>query len=115
MKPLDRWTACRQEDVDILRRCKSAVTATVGDAEVILYGSRARGDAHEDSDYDIVVVVNGPVDMALEDRIRAKVYPLELETGALITLIVYSRDEWQSALHQATPFHKAVQQEGVRL
>ena len=99
----------------LLRRCRSAVRAIVPDADVILYGSRARGDASEDSDYDIVVVVDGIVDMALEDRIRASVYPLELETGAVLTLIVYSRKEWDSPLQRATPFHKNVEREGLLL
>ena len=77
MKPVRLWKSSDDADVDILRRCKSAITGVVGDADVILYGSRARGHASEDSDYDIVVVVNGAVDMALEDRIRASMHQLK--------------------------------------
>ena len=53
--------------------------------------------------------------MALEDRIRSEVYPLELETGAVITLMVYSREDWDSPLSQATPFRRNVEREGVLL
>ena len=115
MKPMDLWKSGSKEEADLLRRCKSAIVEVVGPADVILYGSRARGWARKDSDYDVVVVVNGPVDMALEDRIRAQVYPLELETGAVITLMVYSRDQWDSPLYRATPFHRNVEREGVLL
>lgn len=115
MQTLESAQISSRMPADLLHRCKAAVRAVVPDAQVILYGSRARGDAEDDSDYDILVVVNGPVNMALEDRIRASVYPLELETGAMITVIAFGREEWDSPLQRATPFHENVEREGVLL
>ncbi|HLB73219.1 MAG TPA: nucleotidyltransferase domain-containing protein [Sedimentisphaerales bacterium] len=100
-------------DIELLRRCKTAVTDVAGDAELVLYGSRARGDAKEHSDYDILVVVDGPVDMALKERILANVYPLLLETGRMLTLIIYSKQQWDSPLYRAMPLHKNVDREGL--
>ncbi|MCH8217761.1 MAG: nucleotidyltransferase domain-containing protein, partial [Planctomycetes bacterium] len=37
-------------DTEILQQCKESVCRVLPDAEVILYGSRARGDAANDSD-----------------------------------------------------------------
>jgi predicted nucleotidyltransferase len=102
-------------DLDLLRRCKEAVERVVADAEVVLYGSRARGDADEYSDYDILIIVDGPVDMNLKKEILSKVYPLELETGAVLTLIVYSKQKWNSPLYRAMPFRKNVEKDGVLL
>ncbi len=115
MKTISSWTQGSEAEVALLRHCKSAIGKAVSDAEVILYGSRARGDASDDSDYDLIVVVSGLVDMAVEDRIRANLYPLELETGAVITLMVYSRAEWHSPLYRAMPLHKSVEREGIVL
>jgi predicted nucleotidyltransferase len=87
----------------------------VADADVVLYGSRARGDSGKGSDYDILVIVDGSVDIALEERILDNVYPLESESGQILTLVVYSRQQWDSPLYKAMPFHKNVDREGVRL
>ena len=114
MIPINSWKASAA-DIDLLKRCREAIRQVVPDADVILYGSRARGDAHDDSDYDILIIVNGPVDMALEKKIRENVYPLELETCEVLTLIVYSKKEWDSPLYRAMPLHKNIDREGVLL
>ena len=108
MKPISSWKD-GDTDLDLLRRCKQAVERVATDATVVLYGSRARGNANKDSDYDILVIVDRPVDMNLKKQILSNVYPLELETGAVLTLIVYSRQKWNSPLYRAMPFHKNVQ------
>ena len=102
-------------DGGLLQRCKRAIRQVVGDSDVILYGSRARGDAGEYSDYDILIIVNGPVDMPLKEKILLNVYPLELETGAALTLMTYNKEQWDSPLYRAMPFHKNVDREGVLL
>jgi predicted nucleotidyltransferase len=112
---LDAWRHGTFSDIEILRRCKSAVREVVEDAEVVLYGSRARGDAQPDSDYDIVVITEEDASLALEDQVRRRIYPLELETGTVITLMLYGQEEWDSPLRRATPFRKAVEREGVLL
>lgn len=102
-------------DVELLRRCKKAIRQVVEDSDVILYGSRARGDAGEHSDYDILIIVNGPVNMRLKEKILSNVYPLELDTGAVLTLMTYNKEQWDSSLYRAMPFHKNVDREGILL
>ena len=100
-------------DVNLLKQCKAAILSVVPDSEVVLYGSRARADAREFSDYDILVVVNGGVDMALEERILDNVYPVQLESGEMFSLMVYSKAQWDSPLYRAMPLHKQVDCDGV--
>lgn len=102
-------------DHRLLAECKAAVEEVAPDASLILYGSRARGDAHEDSDYDLLILVDQEPDMELERAIVNQLVPLEVRTGEVLTVLVYARSQWDSALYRAMPFHKNVTREGVLL
>ena len=109
----DSWRA-RTADADLLKRCKQAIRAVAPEADVILYGSRARGDAADDSDYDILVLVDRPADVAIHKRLISSIFPLE-EDGTVLTLSVHNRKNWNSELCRAIPFHENVDREGVLL
>jgi len=99
----------------LLERCRQAVAQVDPSAELILYGSRARGDARPESDYDLLVLVDGPTTLAAEDAFRRRLYPIELETGAVLTVLTTSRTDWQSPLYAAMPLYKNIRREGLRL
>lgn len=114
MKPIQSWNGS-VEDIELLKRCKKAIRQVVPDADVILYGSRARGDANEYSDYDILVLTNGSSGIPVHEKMIESIYPLELDTGAVLTLAIYNRQQWDTPLYRAMPFHKNVDREGVLL
>jgi predicted nucleotidyltransferase len=100
---------------ELLQQVKRVVHEVEPDAEVILYGSRSRGDALSDSDWDFLILVDGPVNDERTDRMRHQLYEIEWECGAVLSSIVRSREEWNSALYRALPFHQRIEQEGTRL
>jgi predicted nucleotidyltransferase len=102
-------------DIGLLNKCKKAINEVVPDAEVILYGSRARGDARDDSDYDILVLTDGPANMAIEEKLVGCLFPIELESEQVLTVIVYNRQQWDTSLYRAMPLHKNIDREGVVL
>jgi predicted nucleotidyltransferase len=83
-------------------------------AEIILYGSRARGDNRPDSDWDILILTDYPVDLNKERVFRDNLYDLELETGEPFSVFVYSKNDWTSK-QRITPFYNNVIQEGVKI
>jgi predicted nucleotidyltransferase len=99
----------------ILLKVKEAVLQLEPSAEVILYGSRARDDFREYSDWDFLVLVDGPVDTARTDRIRRILFEIELDTDQIISSIVRSRQEWNSPRYSVVPLHKNVEREGIHI
>jgi predicted nucleotidyltransferase len=102
-------------DAALLARCRAAVQAVAPGASVILYGSRARGSATPESDYDLLVLVEGPLTRQLEDLIGDKLYALELESDSVFSLLVYEKKIWDSPLYKAMPLHRNVDREGILL
>jgi predicted nucleotidyltransferase len=107
----------RQHDGDrtLLEKCKTAVQRLVPEATLILYGSRARGDASPASDYDVLILVDVDVQPDLEDRIGDALYEIELEHDAVISALVFNRQVWNEARYRALPLHESVDREGVVL
>jgi predicted nucleotidyltransferase len=97
----------------LLKTIKQTVREIEPGADIILYGSRSRGDAGPESDWDFLVLVDGPVSDERTDRIRHRLYEIEWESGEVVSSIVRNRDEWQSGRYKAVPFYNRVRQEGV--
>ena len=97
----------------LLREVKRTVKEIDPGAEIILFGSRSRHDAGPESDWDLLVLVDGPVDDARADAIRHQLYEIEWESGEVLCAVVRSREEWNSPLYRAMPFHQNVEREGV--
>src|SRR5215813_10799174 len=100
---------------ELLQRVKQAVHEVEPAADIVLYGSRARGDAHAESDWDFLILLDGVVDEARTDAIRLRLYEIEWDCGEVLCSIVRSRQEWGSFLQQATPFAKILREQGIRM
>jgi uncharacterized protein len=64
---------------ELLEHVKQSIHEIAPDADIILYGSRARGDAHPESDWDFLILLDGVVDDARTDAIRHRLYDIEWE------------------------------------
>jgi len=67
------------------------------DDRLILFGSQARGDAHKESDWDLLVLLNREKRSFRED-INEYAFPFSEigdKYGTLISVIVYAKKEWE--------------------
>ena len=89
-------------DNAILQKCRVLLHALYGARlhGVVLYGSCARGTEESESDIDLMVLLEGPVDGAQEiRRIWEVLYPLQLESDRLLSVVpvdvtLYNRGEY---------------------
>ncbi len=100
---------------DIIDKIREVVKSAAPTAKVILFGSQARGDAREDSDFDLLVLLS-PDKLTLEEEnnVRWPLYELEIATGVSINPIIMSKKAWESRPFN-TPFYVNVMREGVAL
>ena len=99
----------------LLDRVKQAVHVVEPAADIILYGSRARGDATSESDWDFLVLLDGPVDDARTDAVRHWLYEVEWSSGEVLSSVVRSRQDWTTSRYRAMPFYLQVERDGMTL
>jgi len=97
---------------NILVVIKKLVEERDSSAKIYLYGSRAKGNAHKDSDWDLLILLNREkITSEIENEITSPLYDLEFETGEIISPMVYTLKEWNTK-YNVTPFYKNVMKEG---
>jgi len=100
---------------NIARRIKSAIQQYDPNAKVYLYGSRATGKTHPESDWDVLILLSSDtIKPEIERKVTSPLFDLEFETGEIISPSVYSHNEWHKK-HRVTPFYNNVMREGKLL
>lgn len=97
----------------ILSRCRALLAQHYGPRlkKVILYGSVARGEATPESDIDLLVVLDDPVDVVAEVRVLTDLlYPLQLESDQYISAKAAPAQDYEAGRLQ---IYRNVQREGV--
>ena len=96
----------------ILQLIKKSVKSTAPNAIVILYGSYTRGDYKEDSDLDLLVLIDkDEITRSDQRRIKYPLYDIEFDTGTIISPLIFSKKDWEIR-HRNTPFYENVAREG---
>ena len=99
-------------DNQILNQIKKIILEQEPKAKIYLYGSRSRGTAKSNSDWDLLILLNkDKITPEEEQKISDPLYDLEFETGDVISPMIYSEKEWNTK-HKITPFYKNVMREG---
>ena len=99
----------------ILQRIIMVVDKNAPDSEVYLYGSQARGNAKKLSDWDLLILLNRPsISFDLETKFMDEFYDLELETGEVISPLIYSKSDWNNN-YSITPLFENIKNEGIKL
>ena len=102
------------DDKKVLNLITTTVRMSEPDAQIVLYGSRARGDARKDSDWDVIVLLNKD-NVSYMDRseISCELWEKGMEIGEEINAFVYTKKQWDAA--PPSMFKYYVREEGIQL
>jgi predicted nucleotidyltransferase len=82
--------------------------------QIIIYGSRAKGNAPEDSDLDVIALVENKtsaIEIALNDLIYQVMWDHDFRP--IISLKVFGESEFRDALNKGFSFYRNVDKEGI--
>ncbi len=91
------------DEESLLRQMVKTIVSEVAPETIILFGSRARGDARPDSDVDLLVVETDPFSPQRSRRKEvARLYMALRNLGVSKDILLYSREEfehWKDSLN----------------
>ena len=99
----------------ILQRFRALVSERLRLHKMILFGSRARGDADEFSDMDVVVILDDQPDATAKDHVSDCAWEAGFEHGVVIVPVVFGRWEWENGPERRSLLVQAVEKEGITL
>ena len=79
---------------------------------MFVYGSKARGDHHPDSDLDVLLIVNDS-EVERKRELRRMGYQLAAATEVVPSILAYTVAEWDSRRLSDSPFRRAVERDEV--
>ena len=104
----------RKNHDEILDRIRTTLRSIAPGAKAMLFGSRARGDAREDSDWDILILIDkdrvGNNDF---DEIAYPLVELGWTIGECISPVMYTWKDWLK--YSFSPFFHNVKKDGIEL
>ena len=110
------FSGLTEKDQLALKKFKEAVTKALGNelVELTLFGPKARGDAREDSDIDVLVVTNSG-NWRLSDVVCRIVTDILLDDEVDISPKVIGKEDYKRLYEKGYPFMKNVIKDGIAI
>jgi len=83
--------------------------------EVILFGSKARGDSDQESDIDLLLLTTKPIHWKERHEIVYALFDVEMKHDVVISIIVNTLHDWNDGICTVLPIHEEINREGVAM
>jgi uncharacterized protein len=81
--------------------------------QVILFGSKARGQDNADSDIDLLILTRDNLSWQERDRLIDSLFDIQLQWNVLITPLVTSVEQWEAGAYQVLPIRDEIERDGI--
>jgi Predicted nucleotidyltransferases len=100
---------------EALQAARERISAEFAVDRIVLFGSVVRGEADEESDVDLLVVLKEPPDHKIRNRISKIILDVNLEYDTNLSGLVVEQQAWDEGPLSVLPIHGEIDKEGVRL
>ena len=83
--------------------------------DVILFGSKARGDSDPESDIDLLLLTERPLDWKERHEIVDMLFDVEMKHDVVISIIINTLHDWNDGVCTVLPIHDEINREGVAM
>ncbi len=104
-----------ENERNALKELKSRLVQKFSEAEIIVFGSKARGDYDEFSDIDLLILLKSQITSKLEEAVTHITFDIELNYDVVFGKIIEDKNFWESPLANAMPLHWNIDREGARI
>jgi len=104
----------KDKDRGVALELKNRLAGLVKLVDFSVFGSRARGDAMEDSDMDVFIEVEN-LDKDLKERVQDAAWEVGFENFMVISPLIFTRDELENSPLRSSPIVRAIKEEGAQI
>jgi predicted nucleotidyltransferase len=97
----------------VINKLKEIVLRYDNNAEIILFGSHARGDWNEESDWDFLILSKYPEHSDIKEKIRRDILnEIELIISEVVFILMHNKKVWEED-YAVTPLYYNIEEEGI--
>lgn len=82
--------------------------------DIVLFGSKARGDSEPESDIDLLVLTSRPLDPEEQRKIWRDLHDISARFEVMLSPLTVEVQSWREGVHSVLPIHTEVEREGAR-
>ena len=100
---------------DAFREIKARIPEYFRVVDFLLYGSVVRGEADDESDIDLMIILAEPVSRSKRHEITNIVFDVNLKFGTNFSTLVVDKKSWDSGPISVLTLKEEINREGIRL
>lgn len=102
-----------EHEKELLGRFHDTLRQRYGPCELWVFGSRARRTHQKESDLDVLVLLDRPMEPGIESALSELAWEASFGSGIILSPLVENADNWRHGPASASLLALAIQRDGV--